>query len=81
MLPKYRTLALWLVALALFLGFLLSLNLTAFNYWASGGPPTPHPEIYRVRGNIFFGVACGFLLAFVLSIRNLIKRKKRPTGR
>jgi hypothetical protein len=78
---KYWTPALWLLAFALFLGLLWCLNLTAFNYWASGGPPTPHPEIYRMRGNIFFGVACGFLLAFVLSVRSLIKRKRRPTGR
>ena len=29
------------------------LNLTAYNYWAAGGPPTPRPELYRSRGNTF----------------------------
>ena len=35
---KYSTLALWLLALVFLLGLLWSLNLTAYNYWASGGP-------------------------------------------
>jgi hypothetical protein len=77
---KYWTLTLWLLTLLLFLGFAWSLNLTAFNWWASGGSPTEHPEIYRMRGNVFFGVACGFLLAFVISLWSLIRRKKRQSG-
>jgi hypothetical protein len=68
-----------LLAALLLLGFAGSLNLTAFNWWASGGPPVAHPEIYRMRGNLFFGIACGFLLAFVVTLWGLIRRKKRQS--
>jgi uncharacterized membrane protein YphA (DoxX/SURF4 family) len=78
---KYGTLAIWVMTVLLFFAFLWSLNLTAFNYWASGGPPTPHPEIYRMRGNIFFGIACVFFVAFGVCIWSLVQRKKRRTPR
>ena len=71
---KYGTFALWLLTLLLFLAFLWSLNLTAFNYWASGGPPTPHPEIYRMRGNIFFGIACVLFVALAVCLWRLFQR-------
>ena len=69
---KYRTVALWVTTVIIFLAFLWTLNLTAFNYWASGGPPTPHPEIYRMRGSIFFGIACVFFAAFGVCIWSLV---------
>jgi len=72
--PKYWTLTLWLLTILLFVGLAWSLNLAAFNWWASGGPPTEHPEIYRMHGNVFFGIACGFLLAFAISLWRLIRR-------
>ena len=78
---KYGALALLVTTVILFLAFLWSLNLTAFNYWASGGPPTPDPEIYRMRGNIFFGIACVFFVAFGVCIWSLVRRKKRHTPR
>jgi len=74
---KYRTLALGLLTLLLFLGLLWCENLALFNWWASDGPPVGHPEIYRMRGNFFFGIACGLLLALVMSLWSLIWRRKR----
>jgi hypothetical protein len=78
---KYWTITLWVLTILLFVGLAWSLNLAAFNWWAGGGPPTEHPEIYRMHGNVFFGIACGFLLAFVISLWNLIRRRKGRSGR
>jgi hypothetical protein len=77
---KYVTLMLSLLAGLLLLGFAWSLNLTAFNWWAGGGPPVAHLEIYRMRGNLFFGIACAFLLAFLVTLWSLIRRQKRQSG-
>jgi TRAP-type C4-dicarboxylate transport system permease small subunit len=77
---KYGALAHSLLTLLLFLGFAWCLDLTSFNWWASDGPPVGHPEIYRMRGSFFFGIACGLFLAFVLSLWSLIRRKKRLSG-
>jgi len=68
------------IAVLLLLMFAWSLYLSVFNWWASDGPPIQqHPEVYRVRGNIFFGVSCGLLLAFILTLRGAIwGTKKRP---
>jgi hypothetical protein len=74
---RYGAFALWFTTILLLLVFLWCLNLTAFNYWASGGPPTPHPEIYRMRGNVFFGIACVLFVAFLICLRSLIRRTKR----
>jgi hypothetical protein len=39
-------------------------NLTAFHWWASSGPPSPHPEFHMKWGNIFFWVSiCIFIFA------------------
>jgi len=46
-------------------------NLTLFNYWASGGPPSPQPEIYEQRGNFFFELTAALLLIAVLLVINL----------
>ena len=72
---KYGTLALWLTTLLLLGALLWALYLTAFNYWAAGGPPTPHPEIYRMYGNIFFEIACVLFVAFGLCLWILVRRK------
>ena len=50
-----------------------SANLTLFNWWASSGPPVHHPEIYKSRGNVFFALSCGLLLALAFVIWNLIR--------
>jgi len=79
---KYGTLALRFTTFLLLLAVLWAMYLTAFNYWAGGGPPTPHPEIYRMRGNIFFGIACVLFVAFAGCLWSLLRHKKgqRPSG-
>jgi hypothetical protein len=74
---RYPMLMRWLIALLLLLGFAWSLNLSLFDWWASSGPPVEHPEVYRMRGNIFFGISCGLLLGLVFAVRSLIRGKGR----
>jgi hypothetical protein len=66
-------LALWLLSILLLVVFAWSLNLTAFNWWASDVPPHQHRKIYNPRGNIFFAISLGFLLALVLTVWTLIR--------
>ena len=73
---EYGRFALWLATFLLLLAFLWFLYLTAFNYWAGGGPPTPHPELYRMRANIFFEIACVLFVAFAVCLWSLVRRKK-----
>jgi len=40
--PKFKTFMLWLLPVLLLIAFAWSLNLTLFNWWASGGPPVEH---------------------------------------
>ena len=54
----------WPIAILLFVGGLLYLNSALYNAWASGGPPTPYPEIYRRR--FFIHILISVIL-FVLS--------------
>lgn len=51
--------------------------LTVFNLWVSTGPPTAHSEIYRTRGEVFFGISIALLVAFVVALRGLIRNQKR----
>jgi hypothetical protein len=67
----------WILALVLLLGSLWMGNLAFFNWWAAGGPPTPHPETYVFRGNIFFALACLFIVSFVIVVAMNVKRKKQ----
>jgi hypothetical protein len=46
-----------LLAAALYFFYLAS-----FNWWAAGGPPTPNPQFFEVRGNVFFAVGLAHLL-------------------
>lgn len=56
-------------------------NLTLFNWWAAGGPPTPYPEVYEQRGNFFFAVTVALLLAAaVLIVVNLRRRGTSRSG-
>lgn len=73
---RANSVILWLLAIVLFLALAWTLNLTAFNYWASGGPPVDHPEVYRARGKLFFAIACGLLLCFSLVALALVRRRK-----
>jgi hypothetical protein len=74
---KLKTLMPFTLCLLLLMGFAWSANLTLFNYWASGGPPVEHPEIYRHRGNVFSAISGGFLLTFGIAAWALIRRLKR----
>lgn len=67
----------WVHAIVFLLASLWFGNLALFNWWAAGGPPTPHPEQYASRGNFFFVWACLFFVAFVIKIVMNIRRIKR----
>jgi hypothetical protein len=51
----------WIFVAILFAAALWSANLTLYNWWAAGGPPTPTPQLYATRGNIFAVVTLLFL--------------------
>ena len=79
---KFKTVAVWLLSVLLFVAFAWSLNLTLFNWWASGGPPVQHPEIYRHRGNVFCGISFVLFLNFIVAAWVLARRRKRgPSAR
>lgn len=66
----------WLVFLLLLAGACWTGNLTLFNWWAAGGPPTAYPELYEHRGNFFCGVTLSLLLlAGLLLVVNLRRRR------
>lgn len=65
----------WLSAVLLCLAGLWALNLTAYNFWAAGGPPTPHLEIYERRGWLFFAAATGCFIGAGLLVWLLRGRK------
>ena len=69
----------WILDVVLLLLSLCFGNLALFNWWAAGGPPTPHPEIYAFRGHVFFLVAClcfiGFVILLVMNIRKKMQEK------
>ena len=52
----------WIVVGVLLAVSLWTANLTLFNWWAAGGPPTPNPQEYAMRGNLF-GLATLLLFA------------------
>ena len=75
----------WVAVGALIVVFLWSTNLTLYNVWAAGGPPTPHPEIYLARANTFLVVSCVLLVAIgalvwinVRTSRRLRKARVEP---
>ena len=56
----------WGLAFVLLAVAIWTANLTLFNWWAAGGPRTPVPHEYAMRGNVFavatlllFGAAVG----------------------
>jgi hypothetical protein len=68
----------WLLVGLLIVLFLWFGNLTLFNWWAAGGPPTPHPERYASRGIVFFTLTCLSLLgAIILAVVNVRRMKRR----
>jgi ABC-type transport system involved in multi-copper enzyme maturation permease subunit len=77
---KFKTFMLWLLPVLLFIVFAWSLNLTLFNWWAGGGPPVQHPEIYRHRGNVFCGISFVLFLTFIVAVWVLARRRKRGSS-
>ncbi len=69
----------WLLVVILLLGFLWFANLTAFNWWAAGGPPTPEPEKSRFIfcGNVSFGISCLLFVSAMGVAINIYRRRKR----
>lgn len=56
----------WALFVVLIVATCWAANLTLYNWWAAGGPPTPNPQQFAARGNIFavatlllFGAAVG----------------------
>lgn len=67
----------WILVVVLLVGSLRTANLTLYNYWAAGGPPTPNPEMYETRGNIFAVVTLFFFAAAVgLGVINWRRRAR-----
>ena len=69
----------WLLGATLLLISGWSMYMALFNWWAAGGPPSPHPETYAFRGNVFFGLACLLFVAFVVVAVTNYRRRKRQT--
>ncbi len=46
----------WIIVAALVAVSMWTANLTLYNWWAAGGPPTPNPQVYETRGNTFAAV-------------------------
>ena len=51
-------------------------NLALYNWWAAGGPPTAHPEIYAFRGNISFVLTIFCFIGFVILFIFIRRMKK-----
>lgn len=65
-------------AIALLVASIWAGYLAAFNWWAAGGPPTPYPRLYELRGNLFGIAAVLLLVAFVVVVVRNIRRLLRP---
>lgn len=70
----------WLLVVFLFGASCWFANLTLYNWWAAGGPPTPHPEVYARRGNLFLFVTCCLFLAAVLLAWINLRARRRLRG-
>lgn len=78
--PLARVLG-WLLPALLLVGACWTGNLTLFNWWAAGGPPTPYAELYEQRGNIFFVVTLVLIVtAVVLIVINVRRRRITDPG-
>ena len=76
MFSKGKTILLRLTTFVLFLLFVWTALLTAFNLWVYIGPPTANPQFYRTRAETFFGVSIVLLAAFLGALRIFIRNQK-----
>jgi hypothetical protein len=67
----------WIAAGALLLAFFWFANLTLYNWWAAGGPPTPHPERYAARATAFLVVSGLLLIAIGVLIWMNVREARR----
>lgn len=63
----------WIVVATLLAISIWTANLTLYNWWAAGGPPTPNPQEYESRGNLFAVVT---LLLFSAAIVVALRRSR-----
>jgi membrane protein DedA with SNARE-associated domain len=68
----------WIVVATLLAISIWTANLTLYNWWAAGGPPTPNPQEYESRGNIFAVVT---LLLFSAAVAVALLNRKRSLRR
>jgi len=68
----------WVVAALLTLAAAYFLNLSAFHYWAAGGPPAPNPEWHVMWGRRFIQLSISLLVAAGLLIFLTVRRRRRP---
>jgi hypothetical protein len=70
----------WILLVALILVMCLTVNLTLYNWWLAGGPPTADPHVHERRGNIFAAVT-SILLGSVLVVGfSYFKRWRRNSN-
>lgn len=68
----------WVAVVVMLAASIWLAYLAAYNWWAAGGPPTPHPDVYATRGNVFFALALLSLVASVLVAVLAVRRRRRP---
>lgn len=66
----------WILPVVLIVGVCWTGTLTLFNWWAAGGPPSGHPEVYEHRGNLFFIVTAVLLVSVLLLVARNVKSGK-----
>jgi hypothetical protein len=69
----------WLAGLGLILFGLFELNVALYNWWASWGPPTPHPEIYAWRSKIVFLISLASIAGGLFTLYWLRKGRTPPS--
>jgi uncharacterized membrane protein YphA (DoxX/SURF4 family) len=68
----------WVVVAILIVAAFWTANLTVYNWWAAGGPPTANPKQFEMRGNAF-AVLTLLLFSGAIAIR-LFNRKRSRHG-
>lgn len=74
---QVRTSLRWLLVAVLLCLAGWSANLALFNWWVAGGPPTPNPQLYERRGNLWCGVTLLLVVASGVMIAKNVRRSRR----